>query len=118
MGAGVIISLPMPPSTNNLFATYNGRRIITRGYKAWKLAAGASLSRYAPEPLERPYGVHIRLNMDHRGDVDNRAKPVLDLLVSHKVISGDNFVNTLRIDRDRTVSECEVEIWSLAGEGA
>jgi len=56
--------------------------------------------------------------MDHRGDVDNRAKPVLDLLVSHKVISGDNFVNTLRIDRDRTVSECEVEIWSLAGEGA
>jgi hypothetical protein len=27
-------TLPTPPSANHLFATYNGRRIPTRDYKA------------------------------------------------------------------------------------
>src|SRR4051812_3679686 len=28
-------TVSMPPSSNNMFATYNGRRIPSREYKAW-----------------------------------------------------------------------------------
>lgn len=117
----MIISLPMPPSTNMMFinspnASGKGR-FPSPGYKAWKKRAAETLARYAALPkLEKPYGVHIRLNLNHQGDIANREKACCDALVSAGIIVGDQWINTLRIDRDRTVTECEVEVWSLAGE--
>ncbi len=121
MGAGVIISLPMPPSANMMFATdfRTKRRFLSKEYAAWKKRAAEKLESYTALPkLEKPYGVHIRLNLNHQGDIANREKACCDALVTAGIIVGDQWINTLRIDRDRTVSECEVEIWSLAGEAA
>lgn len=116
MEAGVNILLPMPPSTNNLFATVNGRRVITRPYNMWRKVAYELLRLFKEKPLEKPYGVHIRLNLDHKSDIDNRVKPILDALVASETICGDQWVNTIRVDRDRTVKvgSCQVEVWSLS----
>jgi hypothetical protein len=112
------VDLPMPPSANNMFATYNGRRIISRDYKAWKTEAGASLLKQweaADKPvITKPYAVHIRLNLDNRGDVANREKAIGDLLVS--VIPGfpdDRWADLVVIERDRKVSGASVDVVSL-----
>lgn len=108
------ISLPMPPSTNNLFATVNGRRVVSRDYNMWRKTAYELLRLFKGKPIEKPYGVHIRLDLNHKSDIDNRVKPILDALVASETICGDQWVNTIRVDRDHSVNECQVEVWSLA----
>lgn len=104
-----MIQLPLPPSTNNLFINLPGRgRVRSGAYKAWEKRARTALTFASWDMPARPYAITIRLNMDHRGDIDNRTKAVLDLLVKHKVIDGDQWVNELHVYRDRSVPECTV----------
>jgi crossover junction endodeoxyribonuclease RusA len=114
----VTFDLPTPPSTNNLFASVvikgKPRRIVTRDYKAWREKAAKILDRYVTEPLPKPYGAHIRVHVNHCSDIDGRIKAVLDALVTAKIITGDQWINRLIIERDRTVRECSVEVWSMA----
>ncbi len=109
--------LPVPPGVNNLFASViikgKPRRIISRDYKAWREKAAKILDRYVTEPLPKPYGAHIRVHVNHCSDIDGRIKAVLDALVTAKIIIGDQWINTLRVDRDLSIPECSVEIWSL-----
>ena len=111
----MIYHLPMPPSVNGMFATdfKTKRRFISKDYTSWKKKAGDIVALHRVKGIPKPYGVHIRLNLDHRGDVDNRCKPILDLLVQQGVIVGDQWVNTIRIDRDRSIPECTVEVWTI-----
>jgi Holliday junction resolvase RusA-like endonuclease len=117
----VIIELPIPPSLNNAFVEFkrNGKtaRVKSAEYGRWQADAIKQLQVYAVAPLVRPYAVHIRVNIDHKSDVDNRVKPVLDALVKAGVICGDQWVDDCRITRDRSVQGCEVELWSIAGGG-
>lgn len=108
-----MIILPVPPSTNNLFINArNGRgRILSPDYKAWRKLAAKALTLQSWEMPGRPYGVTIRVNINHRRDLDNSTKAILDLLVEHKVIDGDQWVNALHVYRDRTVYGCTVEFF-------
>lgn len=114
----MIIALPMPPSTNMMFinsrnATGKGR-FPSPAYKAWKKAAAERLESYTALPkLEKPYGVHIRLNLNHQSDIANREKALCDALVTAGIICGDQWIDTLRIDRDATIPDAEIEVWSL-----
>lgn len=115
--------LSLPPSANNLFATFtdrkgNTRRIITREYKAWKRDAGRSLIdqwNAADRPaIGKPYQIYIRLNTNHQSDIANREKALTDLLVS--TIPGfpdDAWMNRLVIERDRTVDGARIEAVTL-----
>lgn len=114
--------LPMPPSTNNLFATFvqkgKTRRIPTREYKAWrKLAAdvlGAQYARYGSPAVHKPVALHIRLNLNHKGDIANREKAITDLLVEHLDMPDDCWVDRIVIERDRTVEAAVVSIEGAA----
>lgn len=115
---GFSAEIPMPPSTNNLFATFNGRRIISREYKAWRERAAQRLTiawHAAGEPLiGKPYAMLIRVNLNHKGDITNRIKAIEDLIVANiPGCPGDQWVNDSRIIRDRTVEEAQVELWTL-----
>jgi len=115
---GFAAELPMPPSTNNLFATYNGRRIISRDYKAWREgAARKAITAWqaAGEPsIGKPYAVSIRLNLNHKGDISNRIKAIEDILVSTiPGFPGDQWINDLRVIRDRSIEAASVEVWTL-----
>lgn len=106
-----MIRLPVPPSTNNLFINArNGRgRILSPDYRAWRKTAAKALTLSSWDMPSRPYGITIRVNVNHQSDIDNRTKAVLDLLVEHKIIDGDQWVNALHVYRDRTIVGCTVE---------
>lgn len=115
--------LPMPPSSNNLFATFRGkdgkeRRIITRDYKAWRKEAESILFLQwmkADQPtIGKPFSVHIELNLNHQSDICNREKPLVDLFV--KTIPGfpdDCWANRVLIERNREIKAARVEVVTL-----
>jgi len=91
--AELIIALPMPPTTNNLFATVGKNRIRTVEYKAWAAEAGYVLNRQRPPLMAGKVSLLIEVEEPktaRRQDVANREKAVVDLLVSHRVIQGDD----------------------------
>lgn len=116
--------LPMPPSTNNLFATILAKRkgkgqpvptrIPTREYKAWREAAaeklGAQYARYGSPAIHKPIALHIRLNVNHQSDIANREKAITDLLVEHLDMPDDCWVDRILIERDRTVEAAVVTV--------
>lgn len=106
--------LPIPPSSNNLFATFNGRRIISREYKAWRKAAGEALSaqyaRYDSPEVHKPVEVLIKLNLNHQSDIGNREKAITDLLVATLDMPDDRYIDRIVIERDRSVDAAVVTI--------
>lgn len=111
------LSLPLPPSLNNMFATFNGRRIMSREYKAWKAVAGPkAVEQWEEQGKVLPpkgYSLHYRFNIDHKSDIGNREKAATDLLVA--VIPGfpdDQWCNEITIKRDRGIDGCIVEVRS------
>jgi Holliday junction resolvase RusA-like endonuclease len=90
----VVISLPMPPTTNNLFL--NGRpgqnRPRTPRYNAWIAEAGWQLASQRPRQLGGRVSILIEVSDAESADnwdLGNREKATVDLLVRHKIIPGD-----------------------------
>lgn len=87
------IQLPFPPSVNDMFLNNKrkGRgRIPSPDYRAWKADASEALYRQSPRLVLGRCEVRIDLDDRRKGDADNRAKPVLDALVTHGVLGGDS----------------------------
>jgi Holliday junction resolvase RusA-like endonuclease len=99
------IRVPLPPSTNNLFANANGGgRVKTAAYKNWLNTAGwevkIQLGAFERTPLvSGPCSIDILAPIGRNRDADNAIKPVLDLLVHMQVIADDKWVDDLRIRR-------------------
>lgn len=95
-----MLTLPLPPSTNKLFANVPGKgRIRTKAYKQWRHDAGWELKAQRPTPVAGNVAVAIHVPQSMRGDVDNRLKALLDLLVAHHVIEDDRLVSKLIVER-------------------
>ena len=91
--ADLVIALPMPPTTNHLFATVGKKRIRTVEYVQWAREAGYLLNRQHPPLMAGKVSLLIEVENPktaHRQDVANREKAVVDLLVSRGVIQGDD----------------------------
>lgn len=96
---GQSIELPFPPTANTMWRT-GGRGMrqrkvtyLSEAYRRWKDDAGQRLILQRPTRVEGPVRIVIGLNKGtkHRWDIDNRVKPVLDLLASHLVIEDDDY---------------------------
>lgn len=88
-----VILLPMPPSTNHLFAGSRGRRYRSPEYEAWITEAGWELKRQRPVSVAGQVSLLIEVaepKTKRATDLGNREKAVTDLLVSHGVIEGDD----------------------------
>ena len=84
------VDLPMPPSTNNLFATLGRRRVKSPEYRAWIDSATPFAMTLRPVPTV-PFGITITVVGCNPGsDIANREKAVVDLLVATKRIPGDS----------------------------
>lgn len=97
----MMVRLPVPPSTNNLFANGKGGRFITDKYKAWRDNAGWMLNIARPGTFGA-MKVAIKLYVPRKPasrDIDNFAKGPIDLLVAHRVINDDKQVERLVIER-------------------
>lgn len=115
------LMLPVVPSTNNLFRAGQGAasrmRFKTKPYKNWRTDAGWALKQ---QPRVRIAGaVAITISHERRdGDIDNRIKAVLDLLVLHEVIEEDRHVERVTAQWSDEVQGCMVEIEAISKEAA
>ena len=106
--------MPFPPTANTNWRQGNGKVYISVGYKAWREHAGLELNRQKPRKFEMPVRVALFLTppTKQRLDLDNRIKPVLDLLVAHKVLTDDSTWHVRAISAELVESGpgCRVEI--------
>ena len=93
--------LPFPPSVNEMYVTNkSGRgrgRYPSDEYKAWKDHAAWELNAQKAKTFHGRAIVHIDLDDTRQGDCDNRAKAVLDILVTTKVLTGDSKKHVKRV---------------------
>lgn len=89
----VVICLPMPPTTNNLYVnTGNGRR-KSESYKQWIQIAGCRMNAQHPPLTDGKVTILIEVREPSTArlqDCANREKATVDLLVAHGVIRGDD----------------------------
>lgn len=109
-----VITLPIPPSSNNMFINIPKRGRVKSGkYKAWTIAAGLLLNSQHPAPVRGPVSIAIKVKRPTaNSDVDNRSKAVIDLLVQQNIIDDDRNVERVSIEW-ADVQSCEVVIQSL-----
>ena len=116
MTHGFSISIPTPPSVNNLFAnSKRGGRHKTRAYRAWTQEAGWIAKGQKPEPVLGEYTYCLTLpKIPSSSDPDNRVKAALDLLVSLKLVEGDSIKfcqgGTVMIDAARPPGMAEIRV--------
>ena len=111
--AGRFYTLPIMPSLNNAFPTRkDGKRFASRQYTAWKEQAGWRLRQLKPQRIDGPYALYIRLPLKMRGDVDNRIKPLADLLVAHGLTADDKLMHRVTCERHESVkpNTCEFRL--------
>ena len=87
-----MLTLPWPPSTNAIWRSYRGRVVRSAAYKSWQVRAGKEIMVQRPGRHKGPVSVHIELASPTKRafDIDNRVKPILDLLVDMQIIEGDD----------------------------
>lgn len=112
-------TVPMPPSTNNLFATYNGRRIISRDYKAWRQIANVSIKQAwiaQGKPIfDHHMALTIHVGLDYRGDISNRIKAIEDSI--GEAVEGfpnDRYIDRVEIERVPDLDGARVLVTQLA----
>lgn len=109
------IRLPFPPSVNTMFKNIRHGRARTAEYEAWRENAAWELKAQNPKPVLTRAVVDIDLEDARRGDCDNRAKPVLDLLVEHGVLQGDDKKHVRRVSIGwEPIKGCRVTIYEAA----
>lgn len=111
----MILTLPLPPSVNALYANVRGRgRIKSAAYKKWQLGTGLLLvvQSRGQDDISGPYSVAIKLPAKMRGDIDNRCKALLDLLTVTGITEDDRRCQKVEIARSPYVTDgfCEVEV--------
>lgn len=104
-------TLPMPPTSNNLYAHYEGGRFKTQQYSDWIIAAGWQLRIQKPFSINGEYHLEVEVSPP-RGDRQNRLKAISDLLVKHGVVEDDSLERTIRLSPHPTESttECRVTV--------
>lgn len=105
--------LPLPPSVNHnkINGRYNTRQAV-----AWKIEAGQEINIQLvgrrPPTLTGPVALNIR--MEDHGDIDNRLKPLLDLLQEHRLYINDRQVKRLLVEMGGVIG-CEVTVSPIDG---
>lgn len=111
------IFLPLPPSTNNLYANSKwGGRHKTKAYSAWIAEAHyAWLRQRLTTPRFESY-VDLTLSVERtsraRQDASNKIKAVEDFLVHVGVLADDSHVRRVTAQWHRNIVGCRVEIES------
>ena len=94
----VSFTIPVPPSTNNLFANASGNkkvRVKTADYIAWIEAAFLMIvAQKVPAPSPGPFRILVKVyggeGFNTNRDIDNCIKPCVDLCKTAGLIQDDN----------------------------
>jgi|SRR6185437_16228500 len=118
----LVFRIPVAPSVNELYYNAPGKgRRKTERYRGWFVVARNAM-RYEGNKartwptIAGPAAVEIICNP--RGDIDNRLKGTLDLLVDMSVIKDDSLFHDVRITRGGSAKEAIVTVRELTQPGA
>lgn len=90
--------LPWGPTANSMWKhARHGQHYLSERYKKWKEEAGKELIVQKVRPVTGKVQIRISLNYKGLWDLDNRIKPILDLLVNNGIIEGDSHNTVKRI---------------------
>ena len=80
--APVVLELDLCPSVNNLFLNnVRGGRVKSQAYMRWRARSLVEMMAQRPGRISGPYRVQILAGRPTAtSDIDNRIKPILDLL--------------------------------------
>ena len=100
----MILTLPWPPTTNNAYATVNGRRVKTRAARTYALEAERTARAAHPHPpFTRADRLHVTIDLyppDRRAfDIANREKLLIDA-IAPALGFNDNQIDQLLIRRN------------------
>lgn len=100
----ITVSLPYPPSVNNLYSNVAGKgRRPTSRYATWQRAAQtevmAQRSKFKVPRIAGKVQISIVLERRRNGmDIDNCAKAIIDTLVKMNLIDDDRHVERLSLE--------------------
>ena len=111
--AGPLV-LPYPPSLNRLYRVNNGRPILSREARAYRLAVQTLLSASGYKPASGPLALSVAAYRPRKaGDADNLLKALLDSL--NGLLWGDDGqleeIHVYRYD-DKARPRVELELWA------
>ena len=112
----MIFTLPLPPTTNNMYGFRGYKRFPSEEYKAWREEAG-TLINMQKKSLKTILGevyVGIAYFLKRKRDIDN-GKAICDLLERMRIIENDDQVYHLNIQKywDKKKPRIEIEVVSL-----
>src|ERR1019366_6375800 len=116
-----VIDLPMPPSTNRIWARSPGGVTLSKDYRVWKDCADRFVMytgawRGATKIAGR-FTVEIVLDINERrrtGDLDNRIKAALDWCQSSELIRNDSDCDELRAYWGEAPHGCKITLREVA----
>lgn len=97
----VTLTLPFPPSTNNLFVNVRGKgRVKSARYAQWCTEAGWEARRQRAGKVEGPYALYITACRPdaRRRDLGNLEKPISDALKTAGIIEDDSLCQKLQMN--------------------
>jgi Holliday junction resolvase RusA-like endonuclease len=109
----LVLTLPAPPSVNNLFATVGKKRVTSRRYSNWKALAWIDARQQVREWFSFPGKVDVTIEHERRSrrtDLDNLNKAPLDFLVLTGVLKDDSAVETLTCRWSDTVKGMQITV--------
>jgi len=111
----VVLNLPIPTSTNRLWAKNERGIYKTSSYKAWIKEAGTLLETQHPGCVNGPYHLTIyvrRQPTKKHADLGNFEKGLSDLLQNHGVITNDKLAETIILMwvEDAAIDGCRVVV--------
>lgn len=112
----MIISIPMPPSTNKLWrAVGRGNVIRSQAYRRWlRECDGYCLANgWHKTPISGPYEISMTFDRNACGqgaDLGNREKPVSDWLQHAGIIQDDKLAQRIELKWAATESGCRIEV--------
>lgn len=106
----------LPPSVNQCWYNVPKRgRKNTPVYEAWATAAGWEMKIARPVKVSGPYFLEILVHPGMPGDIDNRIKPISDLLVKLDLVDDDKHAQSVTIRRSDLASpEKAIVRWGKA----
>lgn len=112
----ISLSLPYPPTTNNLYRNTRGKgRVKTQRYLTWLRAAGNEVLMQRQKPIAGYVVLNIQLGKPdkRKRDLSNLIKACEDLLVQHGLIEDDSMVAKLTIQWNPYLQKgaCKVDVW-------
>lgn len=119
----IFLDLPISPSTNRLHRGAGRNKHRTPEYDAWRAAAGWEIAAARPSmaikalPAGCRWRSRIRVAEEEVGDVDNRIKAALDLLVGMKITPDDRRRWGGSDGRSTRVPPGRIHIWVWSIDG-